>query len=104
MIPTVVSRHPLWESRLDEDAIRSTIDHGMLLDSDKETIATSALDAAPNMILEMPQDSLAPLILTAGLSVLFVGLLLKIWLVVGIGALFVAGGVLVWLWPRRELA
>jgi cytochrome c oxidase subunit I len=103
VIPTVASRHPLWESRLDEDAMRSTIDHGMLLDSGKETIATSALDAAPNMILEMPQDSFAPLILTAGLSVLFVGLLLKMWLVVGIGALLVAGGVWVWLWPRREL-
>jgi cytochrome c oxidase subunit I len=103
VIPSVASRHPLWESRLGENALLSTIDRGMLLDTGKETIATSALDAAPDMILEMPQDSFAPLVLTAGLSVLFVGLLLKTWTVVAIGALFSAAGLLLWLWPRRDL-
>jgi len=103
VIPTVASRHPLWESRLGENAQLSTIDRGMLLDSGKETIATSALDAVPDMILEMPQDSFAPLVLTAGLSVLFVGLLLKAWTVVAIGALLSGAGVLIWLWPRRAL-
>ena len=103
VIPAVVSRHPLWESRLGGNTARSTIDRGMLLDLSKETIATTALDAVPEMILEMPQDSFAPLILTIGLSVLFVGLLLKTWLLVVIRALFAAGGALMWLWPRREL-
>jgi heme/copper-type cytochrome/quinol oxidase subunit 1 len=103
VIPTVASRHPLWESRLGENSVVSTMDRGMLLDSGKETIGTSALDATPDMILEMPQDSLAPLILTAGLSVLFVGLLLRIWIVVAIGALVSALAVLIWLWPRRDL-
>jgi heme/copper-type cytochrome/quinol oxidase subunit 1 len=102
VIPTVVSRHPLWESRLGEPVL-STLDRGMLLDVGKETIATSALDASPDMILEMPKDSVAPLILAAGLSVLFVGLLLKNWIAVTVGALFAAAGILIWLWPRREL-
>jgi cytochrome c oxidase subunit I len=103
VIPTVASRHPLWESRLGENAALSTVDRGMLLDSGKETIATSALDAAPDMILEMPQDSFAPLVLAAALSVLFVGLLLKTWSVVALGAVLSAAGVLMWLWPRRAL-
>jgi hypothetical protein len=103
VIPTVASRHPLWESRLGENTALSTVDRGMLLDSGKETIATSALDAAPDMILEMPQDSFAPLVLTAALSVLFVGLLLKTWSVVALGAVLSAAGVLMWLWPRRAL-
>jgi cytochrome c oxidase subunit I len=103
VIPTVASRHPLWESRLGDNSVLSTMDRGMLLDSGKETIGTSALDAAPDMILEMPQDSFAPLVLTAGLSVLFVGLLLKTWAVTAIGALLSAVGVLIWLWPQREL-
>jgi cytochrome c oxidase subunit I+III len=103
VIPTVASRHPLWETRLGENSALSTLDRGMLLDSGKETIATSALDAAPDMILEMPQDSFAPLALTGGLSLLFVGLLLKTWVVVAIGGLLSAAGVLFWLWPRREL-
>ncbi|MEJ0047868.1 MAG: hypothetical protein WDN04_18415 [Rhodospirillales bacterium] len=32
VIPTVVSRHPLWEDRLQESADRSTAIEGMLLD------------------------------------------------------------------------
>jgi hypothetical protein len=103
VIPTVASRHPLWESRLGEDPVRSTLDRGMLLDAGKETIATSALDAAPDMILEMPHDSFAPVVLTAGLSVLFVGLLLKTWAVAAVGTLLSAAGLLMWLWPRRAL-
>jgi heme/copper-type cytochrome/quinol oxidase subunit 1 len=103
IIPTVASRHPLWESRLEESEVRSSLDRGLLLDKGKETIATSALDASPDMILEMPEDSYAPLVLTAGMSVLFVGLLLKNWIAVGAGVLVAAGGILFWLWPRRDL-
>jgi cytochrome c oxidase subunit I len=103
VIPTVASRHPLWESRLGANPVVSSLDRGMLLDSGKETIATSALDAAPDMILEMPQDSFAPLLLTAGISVLFVGLLLKNWSTLAIGAVVATAGILYWLWPRREL-
>ena len=103
VIPTVASRHPLWESRLEEGGTVSSLDRGLLLDQGKETIATSALDAQPDMILEMPEDSYAPVVLTAGLSVLFVGLLLRNWIAVGVGAVIVAGGILAWLWPSREL-
>jgi hypothetical protein len=103
VIPTVASRHPLWESRLGEGTVLSSLDRGLLLDAGKETIATSALDAVPDMILEMPEDSFAPVVLTAGISVLFVGLLLKSWTAVAIGAVVAAAGILYWLWPRREL-
>jgi cytochrome c oxidase subunit I len=103
IIPTVASRHPLWESHLDESDFRSSLDRGLLLDAGKETIATSALDASPDMILEMPGDSCAPLALTIGLSIFFAGLLLKNWLAAGAGILVAAAGILFWLWPRRDL-
>jgi cytochrome c oxidase subunit I len=103
VIPTVASRHPLWESRLEEGGTLSSLERGLLLDQGKETIATSALDAQPDMILEMPEDSYAPVVLTVGMSVLFVGLLLRNWITVGVGAVIVAGGILAWLWPSREL-
>src|SRR3984957_4790423 len=77
VIPTVASRHPLWEDRLDEEGAVSSLNRGMLLDSGKETIGTTALDAAPDMVLEMPEDSFAPVLMAAGIGVLFVGLLLK---------------------------
>ncbi len=103
VIPTVASRHPLWESRLEENGALSCLDRGMLLDSGKETVATTALDAQPDMILEMPEDSYAPAVLALGMSVFFVGLLLRNWIAVGGGALIVAGGLLTWLWPSRAL-
>ena len=102
VIPTVATRHPLWEERLGEE-VRSSIDHGMLLDEGKETIATTALDGVPDMILEMPEDSFAPLVLAVGTTVIFVGLLLKLWIVVGVGAVITIFALLAWLWPRREL-
>jgi cytochrome c oxidase subunit I+III len=103
VIPTVASRHPLWEERLEESRVRSSIDHGMLLDESKEMIATTALDAQPDMILEMPEDSLAPLILTIGTSLIFVGLLLRLWSLAGAGAVIAIVALVAWLWPQREL-
>jgi heme/copper-type cytochrome/quinol oxidase subunit 1 len=103
VIPTVASRHPLWEGRLDDHGPRSSIDQGMLLDCGKETIATSALDATPDLILEMPADSYAPLLLALGASLVFVGLLLKLWPLALAGGGVTALALLAWLWPRREL-
>jgi cytochrome c oxidase subunit I len=103
VIPTVASRHPLWEHRLDEEEARTSIERGMLLAARKETIGTSALDGEPDMILEMPEDSAAPFILTLGMAIVFVGLLLKMWPVVGAGGAVTAIALLVWLWPREEL-
>jgi cytochrome c oxidase subunit I len=103
VIPTVASRHPLWEGRLGTDGGLSSLDRGMLLDSGKETIGTSALDAEPDMVLEMPGDSFAPLALAVGLAVTFVGLLLRTWPAAGAGGVIVALAILAWLWPRREL-
>ncbi len=103
VIPTVASRHPLWEGRIGSDGALSSIDRGMMLDHGKETIGTSALDAVPDMVLEMPADSIAPLLLAIGLSALFVGLLLKIWALAGIGGAVAALAILAWLWPSTEL-
>jgi heme/copper-type cytochrome/quinol oxidase subunit 1 len=103
VIPTIASRHPLWERRLDPDGAVSSLERGMLLESGKETIGTTALDAAPDMVLEMPQDSLAPLFLALGAAVLFAGLLLKAWAVTGVGGVMSSLALLAWLWPRRQL-
>jgi cytochrome c oxidase subunit I len=103
VIPTVASRHPLWEGRLDDEPATSSISRGMLLDQGKETIGTSALDAAPDMILEMPEDSYAPILLTLGLAILFAGMLAKLWLIVGTGVVLIAAALAYWMWPRRQL-
>jgi heme/copper-type cytochrome/quinol oxidase subunit 1 len=102
LIPKVASRHPLWEGRLPAPE-RSSLDRGLLLDSGKETIGSTALDAHADMILEMPEDSLAPLFLSLGLAGAFAGLILKLWVVTAIFGVVLAMALLWWLWPRRAL-
>src|SRR6201991_3531757 len=103
VVPTVASRHPLWEDRLQESEARSRLDRGMTLEEGKEALSTTALDAEPDRILEMPQDSYAPLLLALGMAVLFTGMLLINWPTTSVGAIGVTMARLLWLWPRREL-
>ena len=105
VIPTVASRHPLWEDRLDADegTDRSRLDRGLLLDQGRETIATTVLDAEPDVILKMPGDSQAPFWLTIALSALFVALLVHAWWIAGAGLLACLAAILIWLWPETGL-
>ncbi len=103
VIPVVASRHPLWEERLEGAGARSVLERGLLLDHGKETIGTTALDAVPDMILEMPEDTAVPLVLTAAVSLLFTGLILHLAWLVTAAALVTAIAIVGWLWPRRDL-
>ena len=103
VVPRIGSRHPLWESRLGDRIRRSELRVGLVLDRGKEALATTALDAVPDAILKMPDDSPAPFIVTLAMSVGFAGLLLQAWWLAGAGAIAVLAGLLVWLWPEREL-
>ena len=101
VIPQVASRHPLWEDQLAESPERSRLRRGLLLDHGRETIATTPLDGEPNLILEMPGDTLAPLALAIGLAIAFAAAVPHDWWLVGLGLLVCAGALLVWFWPRR---
>jgi heme/copper-type cytochrome/quinol oxidase subunit 1 len=103
VIPTVASRHPLWEDRLQETPYRSSIARGMALDDGKEALATTSLDAQPDLILKMPEDSILPLLLGLTTTAVFAALLAHAWWVAGaatIASLVVTAG---WLWPRARL-
>ena len=103
VIPRIASRHPLWEAHLPSISRRSELRTGMALHNGREALATTALDAIPDAILKMPEDSPAPFIVTFALSVLFAGLLLQLGWLAGVGATAVFLGALVWLWPERRL-
>jgi cytochrome c oxidase subunit I len=98
-IPIVASRHPLWEDRLNETDGRSNLGTDVLLDEGKETLAVTALDAQPDAIMTMPGDSLLPIILALGMSVVFGGMLVVNWWAVSIGAAIVAITLLAWFTP-----
>jgi hypothetical protein len=103
VIPTIVSRYPLWEGRLGQSELRSNLEEGLVLDHGKETVATSPLDALPARIVKMPKDTIIPFVLSTAMTILFTGLLLKNLPLAAAGGLACAAALVAWFWPRREL-
>ncbi|HEY6579260.1 MAG TPA: cbb3-type cytochrome c oxidase subunit I, partial [Rhizomicrobium sp.] len=105
VIPTVGSRHPLWEGRIpvSKDEQKSYVQGGLVLDHGRETVGTSPLDARPRIILKMPKDSFAPLILALALTAFFAGLGLHWWWLAVMGLLAAGADMFGWLWPERSL-
>ncbi|HEY5337730.1 MAG TPA: cbb3-type cytochrome c oxidase subunit I, partial [Rhizomicrobium sp.] len=106
VIPTVASRHPLWEGRLGEgpdENERSHVDAGLVLDHGRETVGTSALDAQPDIILKMPTDSFAPVILSLTVTGIFIGLAFNLWWLVALSVIATGVDIIAWLWPERSL-
>jgi cytochrome c oxidase subunit 1/cytochrome c oxidase subunit I+III len=81
----------------------STTAEGFLLDDGRETIGTSVLDAVPDVILRMPGDSLAPLLLSIALVVLFIGMLVQSWWLFGAALAASLLATIAWLWPEARL-
>jgi hypothetical protein len=111
VLPHVGSRHPLWEGRLDNEGegggraerIRSRLDEGFLLGEGREALGTTALEARPDVILKMPEDSYTPFWLGLFATLLFAGLLLHAVLFTVAMLLGCAVSIIVWLWPERKL-
>ena len=51
----------------------------MVLEHGREALATTPLDAEPNLILKMPGDTLVPLLLALAMTMLTIGLALLNW-------------------------
>jgi heme/copper-type cytochrome/quinol oxidase subunit 1 len=103
VIPFVASRHPLWEERLDAEGKRSSLQDGYLLMDGRETLGTTQLDALPDIILKMPEDTYTPLFLALFSALGFAGLLLD-WNWFALLMTAAAGlSLAVWMWPRRSL-
>ncbi|HTT82297.1 MAG TPA: cytochrome c oxidase subunit I [Rhizomicrobium sp.] len=105
VIPTVGSRHPLWEGRVppQEGDSKSHVEGGMALDHGRETVGTTPLDAEPRIILKMPTDSYAPVLLSLALTAFFAGLGLHIWWLAIVGIVGAGLDILGWLWPEASL-
>jgi cytochrome c oxidase subunit 1/cytochrome c oxidase subunit I+III len=104
VIPTVASRYPLWEGRLNQGDDRSSTQQGFLLDKGRETIGTTSLDAEPDVILKMPSNTYAPLLLGVALAALFIGALLHSWWLLGAAVVVSLLASIAWLWPERALS
>jgi cytochrome c oxidase subunit 1/cytochrome c oxidase subunit I+III len=102
VIPTVATRHPLWEEDLGDTRERSVLSEGPALTQGRETLGTTVLDAEPDVILRMPGESYLPLILALGLAVLFSGMLAKAPVVVAIALVSIVVDLVTWLWPATS--
>lgn len=103
VIPAVASRSPLWEDRLNLSRYRSSTREGMLLDHGKEVVTTNVLDAEPEGIVKMPEDSILPLLTAVAVTALFTFLLVHWWLLAIATTLVMLATTTIWLWPREEL-
>ncbi len=93
-IPTVRSVVPVWDQpELREGAIRA---QDRLLAAEHETMGTTVLDADPELLLPMPEESFAPVATAFGLAVAVAGTLMTVWPVAIAGLAIVAGGLLAW--------
>lgn len=95
-IPTVRSRNPLWDLHdEEEDPLNERV-----LDQGRLTLASTALDAVPESIARMPEDSIWPLVLALTVTGFFTALLFThLWIAVGFAFASLAAQAF-WLWPR----
>jgi cytochrome c oxidase subunit I+III len=106
-IPTVSSRHPLWEGGapsalpdpdppVEEDpAVRSLALVGAF---EKTSTITSGRDTRPSDVLYIPEQTAVPLAVAFGLAVFFVGLLIDASVVGVVGVALVVVAAVRWLW------
>jgi cytochrome c oxidase subunit 1/cytochrome c oxidase subunit I+III len=103
VIPSVVTRYPLWEDQLGTKE-RSSIYAGPALDKGRETIGTTPHDADPELIMRMPGDSFAPFLVALTMMIAFYGALFSQWWLGALGTIGVIVFSIQWMWPRKQEA
>jgi cytochrome c oxidase subunit 1/cytochrome c oxidase subunit I+III len=97
-IPTVVSRHPLWDTHDEEEDPRDE----RVFDQGRLTLATSWLDGEPDALSRTPKDTTTPLQLSATLLVFFLALVFQSVAFAIAGLLASAIVMAVWMWPTED--
>ena len=97
-IPTVATRHPLWDD-YDEDY---DPEGTRILDTTRLTFSTTWLDADPIALAQMPKETLAPLWLALAMFGFFIFMVFQLvfWAAGAFVATFLVAAY--WLWPRKD--
>jgi len=97
-IPTVVTRHPLWDEHEEEEDPSDE----RVLDQDRLTLSSTWLDAETLALARMPEDTILPLLLALGFFILFIALTFQ-WMWVALGTVIYSFAIAaVWFWPKPE--
>jgi hypothetical protein len=97
-IPTVVTRHPLWDEHEEEEDPEGE----RILDEGRLTFSTSWLDAQPFALSQIPEDTIKPLIAALGFFVICGALVFRLMNVVWPALAFTAIVLAFWLRPNPE--
>ncbi len=107
-IPEVIGRNGIWDdpelpARIHNPSGRLAQPGGEI----HESLQTTTLDAEEHRRLEMPEDTLWPLVLGFGLLLAFGGVLPGLWpvrvLVMGTGVAIALWALASWMWPKTRL-
>ncbi|WP_207462587.1 cytochrome c oxidase subunit I [Azospirillum sp. SYSU D00513] len=99
-IPVISSRDPMWDQPKLSKAVELGV--GFLPDSlggRRLMMGTSATDARPEQVLELPGPTYMPLVAALCVGVFFVSFLLKLYAMAALGGLLSVAAFLVWMWP-----
>ncbi|HEX5420737.1 MAG TPA: cbb3-type cytochrome c oxidase subunit I [Gammaproteobacteria bacterium] len=96
-IPTVRSRNPLW----DEHEEHADPDMRRVLDEERETLATTTLDANEGFTVRMAEESLLPLVSSLLMFGALLALVFKVVPLVGALGFAAAVSFGIWMWPKN---
>jgi cytochrome c oxidase subunit I+III len=96
-IPVVEGRYPMWERQQSRE---SKVVVG-LRDDRRDVLVTTLLDAKPDGISVLPENSIWPLWLALAASVAFLGTVWTLW-AVPVGFMLVFFAMTGWHWPRHH--
>jgi cytochrome c oxidase subunit 1/cytochrome c oxidase subunit I+III len=104
-IPVVRSADPLWEPGTD-DAPGAADARAYLGQShgERESLATTPLDADPNRIIDMPGDSMLPPLLALSFAAMVISLLNDFAIGVIAGVIVAIATCAAWTWPEKKVA
>ncbi|HKB55190.1 MAG TPA: cytochrome ubiquinol oxidase subunit I, partial [Ramlibacter sp.] len=81
-----------------------TVLDGPLLDRGRDTFGTSPLDAQPDEVLRMPEDTAWPFVLSLSILVFCYGALFGLFWLMAVGVIGLFVSIIGWLQPSHEPA
>jgi cytochrome c oxidase subunit 1 len=92
-IPSVDGHAPLWDHRE-----RMPVTYGLRVD-DRELVATTVVDAVPDLREPSPEPTIWPLVSALAMTAVFVSSIFTPW-AVAIGTVPIAAALIGWFWPK----